>query len=101
MKRDNFVFDQNASPVERRDFLRQGGLLMAAALLSSATQRSLAQSAASSTLVPPARARGAARIDVREHGAHGDGQQDDTTAIQAAIDALPPGGGTVHVPAGS
>ncbi|RPE81653.1 right-handed parallel beta-helix repeat-containing protein [Vulcaniibacterium tengchongense] len=48
----------------------------------------------------PARERGAARIDVRAHGARGDGVRDDTAAFQAAIDALPPDGGVVQVPAG-
>lgn len=38
--------------------------------------------------------------DVRDHGAAGDGQQDDTKALQAAIDALPAEGGAVHVPDG-
>lgn len=52
--------------------------------------------------VPAAtRTRGSARVDVREHGARGDGASDDTAAFQAAIDALPYGGGTVHVPAGA
>lgn len=51
--------------------------------------------------VPGPRARGSAKIDVREHGAGGDGKKDDTAAFQAAIDALPAGGGTVLVPAGS
>ncbi|WP_158549317.1 right-handed parallel beta-helix repeat-containing protein [Lysobacter silvisoli] len=45
-------------------------------------------------------ARGAARIDVRAHGARGDGRHDDTAAFQAAIDALPAAGGTVAVGAG-
>jgi hypothetical protein len=38
-------------------------------------------------------------IDVREHGAIGDGATDDTAAIQAAVDAAPTGG-TVVVPHG-
>ena len=46
------------------------------------------------------RARGGARIDVRAHGARGDGERDDTGAFQNAIDALPDAGGTVDVPAG-
>jgi parallel beta-helix repeat protein len=49
----------------------------------------------------PARARGSARIDVRERGARGDGKHDDTAAFQATIDALPTSGGTVYVPAGT
>ncbi len=46
------------------------------------------------------RKRGTARVDVRRHGARGDGRVDDTRAIQAAIDALPDAGGTVLVPSG-
>jgi len=46
------------------------------------------------------RARGSARIDVRAHGALGNGSRDDTLAFQSAIDALPDGGGTVTVPPG-
>lgn len=49
---------------------------------------------------PIVRTRGAARIDVRNHGARGDGMRDDTLALQSAIDALPAEGGTVVVPAG-
>ncbi|MEG3791527.1 right-handed parallel beta-helix repeat-containing protein [Lysobacter sp. CCNWLW3] len=45
-------------------------------------------------------ARGGTRIDVRAHGARGDGRHDDTAAFQSAIDALPASGGTVVVPAG-
>jgi hypothetical protein len=40
-------------------------------------------------------------INVRDHGAKGDGVHDDTAAFQAAINALPAGGGTVTVPAGN
>jgi len=43
---------------------------------------------------------GSAVVDVRRHGARGDGVTNDTRAFQAAIDALPPSGGTVQVPAG-
>src|SRR5688500_1454196 len=50
--------------------------------------------------VPPTRARGSAVLDVRDHGAYGDGVHDDTAAIQRAIDALPSTGGTVIVPPG-
>ncbi|QGW65505.1 hypothetical protein GOY17_11615 [Lysobacter soli] len=43
---------------------------------------------------------GNAVIDVRRHGARGNGVVNDTRAFQAAIDALPPAGGTVQVPGG-
>ncbi|WP_221030568.1 glycoside hydrolase family 28 protein [Actomonas aquatica] len=39
-------------------------------------------------------------VDVTKHGAIGDGTTLNTTALQAAIDACPPGG-IVHVPAGT
>jgi len=42
----------------------------------------------------------AAFVDVRDHGAVGDGETDDTAALQAALDAVGPGGGTVFLPAG-
>ncbi len=40
-------------------------------------------------------------IDVRAYWAVGDGVTDDTTAIQAAVDAIPAAGGTVFIPAGT
>ncbi|MGX5732411.1 right-handed parallel beta-helix repeat-containing protein [Pseudoxanthomonas beigongshangi] len=48
-----------------------------------------------------AAARDGTRLDVRDFGARGDGRQDDTRALQAAVDALPETGGTVFVPAGN
>ena len=42
-----------------------------------------------------------AGISIKSHGAVGDDSTDDTTAIQAAIDALPAGGGIVYVPPGT
>lgn len=72
----------------RRSFLQRTAALAGAVLLA-----------------PLSRAAGAAAggtvIDVRSKGARGDGKSDDTAAFQAAIDALPAGGGTVHVPAGN
>lgn len=40
-------------------------------------------------------------ISVKDHGAVGDGTTDDTAAIQAALAAVPPTGGTVYFPAGT
>ena len=76
----------------RRDFLRRSLLLLP--LLSGGMPLLAAPAIA-------ARMRGTARIDVRDHGARGDGVRDDTKAFQQAIDALPADGGTVHVPAGT
>lgn len=39
-------------------------------------------------------------VNVRETGAKGDGSTDDTAAFQAAVDAVPPTGGTLVVPRG-
>jgi len=46
------------------------------------------------------RERGGESVNVRDRGAQGDGRHDDTEAIQSAIDSLPEGGGTVHLPDG-
>ncbi|WP_017556126.1 right-handed parallel beta-helix repeat-containing protein [Nocardiopsis baichengensis] len=41
-------------------------------------------------------------IDVLDHGAAGDGEQDDTAAVQSALDeARAAGGGTVRIPSGT
>ena len=40
-------------------------------------------------------------VNVKDYGAIGDGTADDTSAIQAAISALPSQGGTVYLPAGT
>lgn len=39
--------------------------------------------------------------NVLNHGAAGDGVADDTAEIQAAIDSMPAGGGTLYLPAGT
>lgn len=57
-------------------------------------------SATARRFAAPSRVRGSDRIDVREHGARGNGSHDDTDAFQQAIDALPGTGGTVFVPSG-
>ncbi|WP_161805627.1 right-handed parallel beta-helix repeat-containing protein [Frateuria defendens] len=48
----------------------------------------------------PSLSIGSTTINVRDKGARGDGQHDDTAAIQAAINALPSSGGTVVIPSG-
>lgn len=40
-------------------------------------------------------------LSVKDFGATGDGSSDDTAAVQAALDAVPDAGGTVHFPAGT
>jgi polygalacturonase len=69
----------------RREFLRQAAGLAAPLLLSPR---------------PLWAATARAVLDVRKHGATGNGRTIDTTAIQAAIDAAARGGGTVLFPPG-
>jgi len=42
-----------------------------------------------------------ALLDARWFGVHGDGRHDDSAALQAAINALPPAGGKVVLPSGT
>lgn len=86
---------------ERRRFVRAGILTTLAATLPLGLLRPALAVPAKRTLVPPVRARGSKRVNVRESGARGDGVHDDTDAFQAAIDGLPSEGGTVQVPAGT
>lgn len=83
----------DCASLKRRDFLRQSVWLGLAPLLFSGAivERVAAATSSSSTVV----------INVRDKGAKGDGVHDDTSAIQAAIDALPASGGTVMVPPGN
>lgn len=71
----------------RRTFLRHAGAAGAAVLLAPVA---LAAHAGNTRTV----------IDVRTKGARGDGERDDTFAIQTAIDSLPDAGGTVRIPSG-
>lgn len=76
-----------SSAGSRRSFLRQSAALGVIAMLGPLSGR-----AAAATITA---------VDVRSKGARGDGKHDDTSAIQAAIDALPATGGTVRVAAGN
>jgi parallel beta-helix repeat protein len=84
---------QATASSSRREFL--GDLLkLAASTAACGSATAFAASVGS-------RERGSAVINVRAHGARGDGVRDDTSSIQAAINALPKAGGTVIVPAGA
>lgn len=77
----------------RRDFLRAGGLGLAAAALP-------VMALASETSTPDAASAGL--FDVRRYGATGDGKTVDTPAVNRAIDAAAAaGGGMVFFPAGT
>jgi hypothetical protein len=110
MNNDVVVHAVQDAPMPRRDFLRKslllalpatfGGIVAPAAAaisMGSALPASLSTAAYS----PPQRYRGSTVVNVRNHGALGNGVHDDTNAFQNAIDALPSDGGTVVVPAGT
>ncbi len=79
--------------LDRRSII-MGGSMGLAALSGSAAARAQG-------VTPPA-ATDTGWIDVRHHGARGDGTTIDTPAFNRAIDAAAArGGGTVHVPAGT
>ena len=80
----------------RRTFLRSS-LLLTVPLMLGGT----AFSAAAATYTAPTRARGGARVSVRDAGARGNGTADDTNAFQRAINSLPSTGGSIYVPTGT
>jgi polygalacturonase len=76
----------------RRDFLRKGGIGMAAAAIPAASFAASTKDGASAP----------AFFDVRTYGATGDGKTLDTVAVNKAIEAAAAaGGGVVLFPAGS
>ena len=96
MNRDNQAVEiVNDPTAPRRTFLRNS-MLLAVPFVMGGT----AFSAAAAVFVPPTRSRGTAVINVRDHGATGNGSTDDTAAFARAIAALPDAGGTVVVPEG-
>jgi polygalacturonase len=113
MSSKDHVRSAHAQEGERRDFLRRssGVALFAAGssawpalagvVMSRQLPPELMETATTpGVFVPPARARGNTVLNVRDHGAYGDGVHDDTAAIQRTIDLLPSTGGTVIVPPG-
>ena len=87
----------------RRRFLKSGVAIAVTVAMSGIACRKTVASAAvpAASSAVPSRTRGQALVNVRDKGARGDGRSDDTAALQAAIDALPATGGTVHVPGGT
>ena len=85
----------HAQGTARREFLKKSSIVAASVALGTTALPALA------AYIAPSRARGAAVLNVRNYGAIGDGVHDDTSAVQAAINALPADGGTVFVPAGT
>jgi len=81
--------------IARRDFLKTTSGLAVAAAFGGFALPALA------AYVPPTRSRGSKVISVKDYGAVGNGSHDDTSAIQAAINALPSTGGTVSIPDGT
>lgn len=75
----------------RRNFLQQAAFLGITPLMLTVPFAGKATASSIGTTV----------INVRNKGAKGDGVHDDTSAIQAAIDALPARGGTVTIPSGT
>jgi polygalacturonase len=79
----------------RRDFLRTGGISMAAAAIPAVSFAAAAEDGKSD--VHPV----THFFDVRTYGATGDGKTLDTDAVNRAIEAAAAGGGVVLFPAGS
>jgi polygalacturonase len=79
----------------RRDFLRTGGIGMAAAAIPAVSFAAAAEGGKSD--VHPV----THLFDVRTYGATGDGKTLDTDAVNRAIEAAAAGGGVVLFPAGS
>lgn len=88
---------RNAVCAPRREFLRQACALALPAFLLTRVTSATVLPAALASAVP---STPMPLVDVRRHGAVGDGVHDDTAAFQAAIDALPASGGVVSVPSG-
>lgn len=96
MNNETLVHSVREEGMPRRDFMRKSMLLAAPAALSM-----VGIPKAFAAYTPAARARGTTTLNVRDFGALGNGTNDDTTAFQKAIDALPSTGGTVTVPDGT
>lgn len=90
----------NANPVRRGRRLTRRSLGLAAASLAFCLV-ALPASASDWWSTTHSVSIGSKTINVRNVGAQGNGQHDDTSAFQAAINSLPSSGGTITVPAGT
>ncbi len=88
-----------AQPTTTKHTFRKKPLMMAVASLALSAV-ALPAAASSWWNATPHVSIGSRTINVKNKGARGNGRHNDTAAIQAAIDALPSGGGTVYIPAG-
>jgi hypothetical protein len=94
--------------LSRRRLLRRGGdvgvgALVGAAVLAFGPADGMTDTASKAKGTSPAGAsdeRAGGVVDVRDHGAVGNGKTDDTDALQRALDAVGPDGGSVFIPAG-
>jgi len=78
----------------RREFLRTGGIGLAAAAIPAASFAASVQDGAAATTASQA---SAGIFDVRKYGATGDGKTLDTDAVNRAIEAAAAAGGGVVV----
>lgn len=100
MKSNQFAHAVRYDGMPRRQFLRNSLMALPVVVVGAGLPVS-AFAASTAEYFPPNRQRGSAVLNVRDFGAFGDGNHDDTAAIQRAIAALPSTGGTVFVPAGT
>lgn len=105
MKKSELALAACETSMARRDFLRQSFAIALPVSLAGVAGPIMAAAASTNATVSnytlPSRQRGSTVLNVRNYGAAGDGVNDDTAAIQAAINALPSAGGTIDIPTGT
>jgi hypothetical protein len=83
------------SSLSRRTFVENSALALGLLGSAGVMTRSLGADKA-----PPSVGAGSGQVNARQHGAKGDGKTDDTSALQAALDAAKSNGPTCWVPPG-